>query len=129
MYYIKRLYIFFSTLALIIFFFSTEVVKAKSFEINDIEISQPFEINFDKNKVIDLGFKKAFYELVYSLIKSTDIQKIDNIKLNENAPPIADPTSKILTSLIFFVNLAEYRVCYKFQKVLDLIHLNFLVFL
>ncbi len=83
MYYIKHLYIFFSTLALIIFFFSTEVVKAKSFEINDIEISQPFEINFDKNKVIDLGFKKAFFELVYSLIKSSDFKKIDNIRLNE----------------------------------------------
>ena len=83
MYYIKRLYIFFSTLALIIFFFSTEAVKAKSFEINDIEISQPFEINFDKNKVIDLGFKKAFFELVYSLIKSPDFKKIDNIELNE----------------------------------------------
>ena len=83
MYYIKRLYIFFSTLALIIFFFSTEAVKAKSFEINDIEISQPFEINFDKNKVIDLGFKKAFFELVYSLIKSPDFKKIENIRLNE----------------------------------------------
>ncbi len=83
MYYIKQLYIFFSTLALVIFFFSTEVVKAKSFEINDIEISQPFEINFDKNKVIDLGFKKAFFELVYSLIKSIDFKKIDNIRLNE----------------------------------------------
>ncbi len=83
MYYIKRLYIFFSTIALIIFFFSTEVVKAKSFEINDIEISQPFEINFDKNKVIDLGFKKAFFQLVYSLIKSPDFKKIDNIRLNE----------------------------------------------
>ena len=83
MYYIKRLYIFFSTLALIIFFFSTEAVKAKSFEINDIEISQPFEINFDKNKVIDLGFKKAFFELVYSLIKSSDFKKIDDIRLNE----------------------------------------------
>jgi len=83
MYYIKRLYIFFSTLALIIFFFSTEVVKAKSFEINDIEISQPFEINFDKNKVIDLGFKKAFFQLVYSLIKSPDFKKIENIRLNE----------------------------------------------
>ena len=79
---IKRLYIFFSTLALIIFFFSTDVVKAKSFEINDIEIDQPFEINFDKNKVIDLGFKKAFLELVYSLIKSSDFKKIDNIRLN-----------------------------------------------
>ena len=83
MYYIKRLYIFFSTLALIIFFFSTEAVKAKSFEINDIEIAQPFEINFDKSKVIDLGFKKAFFELVYSLIKSPDFKKIDNIRLNE----------------------------------------------
>ena len=83
MYYIKRLYIFFSVLALIIFFFSTEYVKAKSFEINDIEISQPFEINFDKNKVIDLGFKNAFFELIYSLIKSPDFKKIDSIKLNE----------------------------------------------
>ena len=76
MFYIKRLYIFFSALALIIFFFSTEAVKAKSFEINDIEIAQPFEINFDKNKIIDLGFKKAFFELVYSLIKSSDFKKM-----------------------------------------------------
>ena len=83
MYYIKHLYIFFSTLALIIFFFSTDVVKAKSFEINDIEISQPFEINFDKNNVIDQGFKNAFFELIYSLIKSSDFKKIDSIKLNE----------------------------------------------
>ena len=83
MYYIKHLYIFFSNLALIIFFFSTEVVKAKSFEINDIEISQPFEINFDKSKVIDQGFKNAFFELMYSLIKSSDFKKIDSIKLNE----------------------------------------------
>ncbi len=83
MYYIKHLYIFFSNLSLIIFFFSTEVVKAKSFEINDIEISQPFVINFDKNKVIDQGFKNAFFELMYSLIKSSDFKKIDSIKLNE----------------------------------------------
>ncbi len=83
MYYTKHLYIFFSNLALIIFFFSTEVVKAKSFEIKDIEISQPFEINFDKSKVIDQGFKNAFFELMYSLIKSSDFKKIDSIKLNE----------------------------------------------
>ncbi|MDC3179872.1 hypothetical protein OA862_00690 [Candidatus Pelagibacter sp.] len=83
MYYIKHLYIFFSTLALIIFFFSTETVKAKSYEINDIEISQPFEINFDKNDVIDKGFQNAFFELIYSLIKSSDFKKIDSIKLNE----------------------------------------------
>ena len=50
---------------------------------NNIEISQPFEINFDKNKVIDLGFRNAFFELIYSLIKSSDFKKIDSVKLNE----------------------------------------------
>ena len=66
MYYLSRLYSFFCVVSLTIFFFSTTEVGAKSFEINDIEISQPFEMNFDKNKVIDLGFKNAFFELIYS---------------------------------------------------------------
>ena len=83
MYYIRSLYIFFSVIALIIFFFSTKEVKAKSFEINDIEISKPFEIDFDKNSVIDSGFKKAFFELIYSLTKSSDHKKIKSIQFNE----------------------------------------------
>ncbi len=83
MHYIRSLYIFFSILALIIFFFSTKEVKAKSFEINNIEISLPFENNFDKNNVIDSGFKKAFFELIYSLTKSSDYNKIRSIQLNE----------------------------------------------
>ena len=83
MYYIRSLYIFFSVLALIIFFFSTKEVKAKSFEINEIEISKPFENNFDKNEVIDSGFKKAFFELIYSLTKSADHKKIESIQFNE----------------------------------------------
>jgi len=83
MHYTKSIYIFFSVLSLILFFFSTTKVNANSFEINDIEISKPFENNFDKNQVIDSGFKEAFLELMYSLIKSNDVQKIDSIKLNE----------------------------------------------
>ena len=79
----KHLYIFFCILSLIIFFFSTEKVRAKSFEIDDIEISKPFKKNFDKNKVIDDGFKKAFSELIYKLIKSSDYEKINNLNLNE----------------------------------------------
>ena len=83
MHYLSRLYIFFPVLSLIIFFFSTIEVKAKSFEINNIEISQPFENNFDKNKVIDSGFKKAFLELIFKLAKSSDQEKLKSIKLNE----------------------------------------------
>ncbi len=83
MHYINRLYIFFPILSLIIFSFSTTGVKAKSFDINNIEISKPFKNNFDKNKVIDSGFKKAFMELTYKLTKSSDHNKLDSIKLNE----------------------------------------------
>ena len=47
----KRLYIHFCFLALLNIFFSTENIQAKTFSINDVEISTPFEIDFDKNKI------------------------------------------------------------------------------
>ena len=70
MHYLRKLYILFVFLALNIFFFSTTKVQANSFEISNIEISKPFENNFNKNTVIDIGFKEAFFELANSLIKS-----------------------------------------------------------
>ncbi len=83
MHYLRNIYIFFAFLSLNIFFFSTSELKANSFEINNIEISKPFENNFNKNEVINKGFQNAFYELGRSLIRSTDYSKIDNIGLNE----------------------------------------------
>jgi hypothetical protein len=79
----RSLYIFFVYLSLNLFFFSTTKVEVKAFEIENIDISRPFEINFDKNKVIDAGFKKAFFELVSSIVSSTDQKKVNKIKLNE----------------------------------------------
>ena len=57
----KVLYIFFIFLSLTLFFFSTVKLNAKAFNINNIEISKPFEIKFDKNEVLDDGFKRAFF--------------------------------------------------------------------
>ncbi len=79
----KPLYNFILFLSLIIFFFSTAKLQAKAFEIDNIEISRPFEINFDKNKVIDEGFKKAFLELLLLIVNSSDQKKIGSTKLNE----------------------------------------------
>ena len=81
--YPKNLYNFFIFLSLFIFFFSTAKVQGKAFDISDIEISQPFEINFNKNSVIDSGFKKAFSELISTIVRSTDQSKIGRIRLNE----------------------------------------------
>ncbi len=79
----KILYIFFLILSLNIFFFSTDELDAKAFDINNIDISKPFEINFNKNEVIDEGFKKGFFELISLIVNSEDIQKVNKIKLNE----------------------------------------------
>ena len=70
-------------LILLIFFFSTGKVRAKAFEISDIEISKPFEMGFNKNKVIDEGFQRAFKKLILLVVNSSDQKKMNNVKLNE----------------------------------------------
>tara|TARA_S200000501_G_scaffold296036_1_gene282081 strand:- start:1301 stop:2380 length:1080 start_codon:yes stop_codon:yes gene_type:complete len=78
----KRLYIHFGFLALLNIFFSTENINAKTFSINDIEISTPFEINFDKNKIIDEGFIKAFDQMILSIVQTKDQEKLKIIPIS-----------------------------------------------
>ena len=79
----KILYIFFLFLSLNIFFFSTVKCYAKAFDIDNVDISQPFEINFNKNEVIDEGFKKAYQNLIKLILNTEDQKRIKQIKLNE----------------------------------------------
>ena len=77
----KKLYIYFCFLAVLNIFFSTNKVDANSFSINDIEISTPFEIDFNKNQIIDKGFFKAFNQLIITIIQTKDQKKLENISL------------------------------------------------
>ena len=83
MYYKKVLYIFFLILALNLSFFSTNKVNAKAFLIDEIEISEKLENNFNKDILISKGFKKAFKELMEKLLQSKDLAKIKNVSINE----------------------------------------------
>jgi len=80
---LRLLYNFFIFLALINIFFSTGKGHAKTFSINDIEISSPFKINFNKNDIIDEGFVKAFNELILSIVQSKDQEKFKNTSINQ----------------------------------------------
>ena len=80
---LRSLYNFFLVLALFNIFFSTGNVYAKTFTINDIEISTPFEINFDKNKIIDKGFVLAFNQLISSTVKSPDQEVVKSTTLEQ----------------------------------------------
>ncbi len=80
---LKLLYNFFLFLALINISFSTGKSNAKTFSINDVEISTPFEINFNKNEIIDEGFVKAFNELIMSIAQSKDQVKLKHTSINQ----------------------------------------------
>ena len=114
----KVLYIFFIFLSLNIFFFSTVKTKAKSFEIKDIDITRPFEINFNKNEVIDEGFRKAYDQLLTLILNSTDQKKINKIKLNEIKGMIETFTIKEEKFIdeLYYVNLG---VSFNKKKVFD----------
>ena len=73
-YYFKP-YIYFLSVSLNLFFFHNKCVS-KIFSCRKVEISEPFEEKFDKNDVIDKGFRDAFYKLMHLLVKSTDFDKI-----------------------------------------------------
>ena len=103
----KFLYIFFLFLSLTIFFFSTVKSKAKAFDIDNVNISQPFELNFNKNDVIDEGFKKAYQNLIKLILNSTDQNRIKKIKLNEIKGMIESFSIKEerFINQIYYVNL------------------------
>ena len=80
---LKTLYIFFIAISLNIFFFSTTNLNANAFLIEDIEVSETIEDNFNKDSLINKGFEKAFFELIGTLLNSTDFKRINKIRSNE----------------------------------------------
>ena len=54
----------------------TSNAHGKIFKIEDIEISEPFDINFNKEKVINKAFSAAFKELALSVLQPRINQKL-----------------------------------------------------
>jgi len=78
-----NVYIHFILFSLLIVFFSTTYSNANAFKVSDIEISSPFELNFEKNSVIDKGFQISFSDLISMITTSGDRKKIKNVSIKE----------------------------------------------
>jgi len=78
----SNIYLIILILALLKIFFSTNISKAESFDIKNIEISKKFNMNFQKNDALDEGFKIAFQELIFNITKSSDQNKLNNLSLS-----------------------------------------------
>jgi len=80
---LKRVYIFFISFILFIIIFSTKYSHANTFKVSNIEISSPFELDFEKNVVIDDGFKTSFFNLLTMITTSGDKNKVKNTSIQE----------------------------------------------
>ena len=62
--------------------FSTISVKANTYKIEDLEISKPYDNNFNKEAVIDTAFEKAFELIILKIttIEKDEINKLINLK-------------------------------------------------
>ena len=81
---IQKIYICFILKLVFIILFSTGFLYADTFKVSDIEISSPFELGFNKNKVIDDGFQDSFTNLIAMITTPGDREKkLKKIPLKE----------------------------------------------
>ena len=112
-------------LIIFIFFikFSTEKVLANSYKVSDIEISEPYNINFSKEKVIDVAFRNAFEELIFTLLTSEYyyLNKNVNIKLIKS---LIDSFSIVDEKFIDNKYFANFEVNFDKTEVLNYLYKN-----
>ena len=91
----KKIYLIIITSVLFLNTFLILELQAVSFKITEIEISEDFDLNFNKRNVFDKAFKVAFEQLTLMTTVSTYKKKlnktnIDNIKSLINSFNISD---------------------------------------
>ena len=78
---------FYTIIIVSIVFFNAILISklhANSFKINEIEVEEDFNLNFNKKKVFDKAFKAAYAQLISTVITSIDKKKLEKTKRIEN---------------------------------------------
>ncbi len=75
------LYNFFIIIFIYLFIFSTNKVYANTYKIENIEISNEYNVNFNKDDIVDQAFKRAFQILISKITISKDYKSINNQNL------------------------------------------------
>tara|TARA_Y100000590_G_scaffold469663_1_gene658962 strand:- start:581 stop:1660 length:1080 start_codon:yes stop_codon:yes gene_type:complete len=78
----KNIFIIIITSVLFLNTVLTLKLYAASFKVSKLEISEEFDLDFNKKKVFDKAFNLAFDQLTTMVITSSDKKKIENIKLS-----------------------------------------------
>ena len=79
----NSLYFFFLLLILIFIKFSTIKAYGDNYTVKNINIKEQYDINFNKDQVINKGFEKAFKTLLYKIVESKDKNLFKDVPNNK----------------------------------------------
>ena len=75
----SSLYFFFLLLILFFIEFSTIKVFGDNYTVKNINIKEQYDVNFNKDQVINKGFEEAFKTLIYKIVENKDKKLFNNI--------------------------------------------------
>ena len=101
--------------------FSTEYSKAKNYMVKNVEIIEPYSVNFKKNKMIDKAFRSAFNVLIAKIVISDDINEIKNVN-TMLIKSMVDSFTIIDEQFIENNYLAKINVSFEKKKVLNFLY-------
>ena len=101
--------------------FSTEYSIAKNYMVKNVEIIEPYDVNFKKDKMIDKAFRSAFNVLINKIIISDDLNEVKNVNTMLIKSMVDSFT---ITDEQFIENnyLAKINVSFEKKKVLNFLY-------
>lgn len=115
---ISNLYIIFFVLVLFLIQFSTNIVNAKTYKVENIEIEEPYDLNFNKNNIMEKAFKKAFIQFVSQVVPYEDVKYLKNTSIEE-IKNLVDSFSIIDEKFVESKYFAKFNVDFEKKKFLN----------
>ena len=113
-----KFYIFFSFLIIFFTKFSATYLYANNYKIQNLEISAPYEIDFDKQNIIDSAFVLAFKELIAKITISDESSALYKKNLNL-IKSLIDSFTIVDEKFIDNKYIARFYVDFNKKQVLD----------
>ena len=116
-------YIFFLSFFIFFIKFSTGITFANTYKITELEITEPYDINFDKDKIIDIAFQNAYEELMLTITTIDDayISKNKDLKLIKT---LIESFSIVDEKFIDNKYIAKFEVNFDKKEVLNFLEIK-----
>ena len=101
--------------------FSTTKIEAKIYKVENIEVIEPYDIYFKKEKVIEKAFSDAFDRLILKIVSSKDYKNVSS-KDKKIIRSLIDSFEIIEEKFINKNYSAKFNVMFERKGIINFLH-------